>query len=146
MSSGRGESGGGASPSRSTRQKRALAALLDERNSFRSAQQLHAELRERGERVGLTTVYNRLRSLAEIGSVDAIRSDDGETLYRRCSDDHHHHLVCRFCGTTVEVQGPDVERWADETARIYGFTDIQHTVEIVGTCSECARADGLHPG
>ena len=35
---------------------------------------------------------------------------DGETVYRKCSDHHHHHLVCRECGTTVEIAGPTVER------------------------------------
>ena len=96
--------------SRSTRQKRALAAVLDSSDRFRSAQDLHAELRRRGEHVGLTTVYGQLRVLADVGEVDALRSDDGETRYRRCvKDHHHHHLVCRVCGHTVEVEGPEVE-------------------------------------
>lgn len=123
---------------RSTRQKRALAELLDASDGFRSAQDLYAELRSRGENVGLTTVYNQLRSLAEDGQVDYVRSDDGETLYRRCGAEHHHHLVCRDCGRTVEVQGPEVERWADDMARAHDYVDVRHTLEIVGTCSDCA--------
>src|SRR5881275_3040294 len=88
---------------RSTPQKRALSAVLEEADGFLSAQDLHAELRARGQRVGLTTVYNQLRALAEAGQVDSLRAEDGEALYRRCgSDGHHHHLVCRRCGRTVE--------------------------------------------
>ena len=45
---------------RSTRQKRALAAVLEAADTFRSAQELFTELRARGENVGLTTVYNQL--------------------------------------------------------------------------------------
>jgi Fur family transcriptional regulator, ferric uptake regulator len=133
---------GRAAQGRSTRQKRALSELLDASNSFRSAQDLYGELRARGENVGLTTVYNQLRALAEDGQVDFVRSDDGETLYRRCGAEHHHHLVCRYCGRTVEVQGPEVERWADEQARANRFVDIQHTLEIVGTCHTCAASTG----
>lgn len=127
------------SSTRDTRQKRALAATLDSSDAFRSAQDLHAELRSRGETVGLTTVYNQLRSLAEAGHLDTLRTDDGETLYRRCgSASHHHHLVCRSCGRTVEVQGPEVERWAERVAREHRFRDVAHTVEVVGTCRTCA--------
>lgn len=127
------------SSTRDTRQKRALGAALDSSDAFRSAQDLFAELRSRGETVGLTTVYNQLRALAEAGQLDTLRTDDGETLYRRCgSASHHHHLVCRSCGRTVEVQGPEVERWAERVAREHRFVDIAHTVEVVGTCGPCA--------
>ncbi len=126
------------SRARLTRQKRALAGVLDSSDSFRSAQELFAELRSRGEPVGLTTVYNQLRTLAEAGDVDVLRADDGETRYRRCgSGRHHHHLVCRACGATVEVEGPEVERWANQTAAANGFSDLTHTVEIIGTCASC---------
>ncbi|HEX3539937.1 MAG TPA: transcriptional repressor [Acidimicrobiales bacterium] len=125
---------------RSTRQKRALAAVLDASDSFRSAQDLFAELRARGENVGLTTVYNQLRALADAGEVDALRGDDGETRYRRCDrQDHHHHLVCRSCGATEEIEGPEVERWAAQMADRHGYTDVAHTIEILGTCRQCAK-------
>lgn len=126
---------------RSTRQKRALAAVLDASDAFRSAQDLFTELRARGENVGLTTVYNQLRVLADAGEVDALRADDGETLYRRCgTGHHHHHLVCRSCGRTVEVEGPEVEQWASQVAKSHEFIDVVHTLEIVGTCLDCARS------
>jgi Fur family ferric uptake transcriptional regulator len=131
----------GTAGARSTRQKRALASLLDESAGFRSAQDFYAELRGRGENVGLTTIYNQLGSLAESGEVDAVRTDAGEMLFRRCaSAAHHHHLLCRSCGRTVEVEGPEVERWADRVARKHGFIDVTHTLEVVGLCPECGQA------
>ena len=95
-------------------------------------------LRAIGEPVGLATVYRAVAALARDGAVDALRSDRGETLYRRCSAGHHHHLVCRGCARAVEVDGPAVERWADQIAAEHGFTDVGHTLEIVGTCADCA--------
>lgn len=125
---------------RTTRQQLALQRLLAGCMDFRSAQDLHGQLRAEGARVGLTTVYANLRALAEGGAVDTVRTDSGETLFRRCETAaHHHHLVCRECGRTVEVAGPAVERWADDVARAQGFVDVRHTVEIVGTCGACAR-------
>jgi Fur family transcriptional regulator, ferric uptake regulator len=125
---------------RTTRQQLALEQVLAACTDFRSAQDLHAQLRSGGARVGLTTVYANLRGLAESGAVDTLRTDTGETLFRRCeSGAHHHHLVCRDCGRTVEVAGPAVERWADRVAQAEGFVDVRHTVEIVGTCGACIR-------
>ncbi|MCP2165189.1 zinc uptake regulator, Fur family [Goodfellowiella coeruleoviolacea] len=124
---------------RATRQRAAVSNLLDQLDDFRSAQELHEELRRRGEGIGLTTVYRTLQSLAEAGEVDVLRTDSGEAIYRRCSSHHHHHLVCRVCGRTVEVEGPAVERWADRVAAENGFSAVSHTVEIFGTCQNCSR-------
>ncbi len=124
---------------RTTRQKRALEQLLAAGTEFRSAQEIHAELRAEGAKVGLTTVYNNLRALAQRGALDTVRTEAGETQYRRCdSPSHHHHLVCRVCGATVEISGPAVEHWAEAAAAAEGFVDVRHTVEIVGTCRQCA--------
>lgn len=125
---------------RSTRQRAAVAALLDELADFRSAQEVHDLLRHRGQRVGLTTVYRSLQMLADSQQVDVLRTADGETAYRRCSTGHHHHLVCRSCGRTVEVDGPAVERWAQQVAKDNAFVDVSHTLEIIGTCTDCAKA------
>lgn len=84
---------------RSTRQRAAISTLLETLDDFRSAQELHDELRRRGENIGLTTVYRTLQSMASSGLVDTLRTDTGESVYRRCSEHHHHHLVCRSCGT-----------------------------------------------
>jgi Fur family ferric uptake transcriptional regulator len=129
---------------RNTRQRAEVLALLEATEGFRSAQQLHAALRDQGTGVGLTTVYRTLQLLSDAGEVDQVRLPDGEQLYRRCDGSgHHHHLVCRVCGRTVEVEGPAVERWARQQAGQHGFTDVNHTVEIVGTCASCAESRPL---
>ena len=122
---------------RPTRQRRAVAAALGSFDDFRSAQEIHDLLRRNGETVGLSTVYRTLQALADAGDVDMLRTEEGEAIYRRCSTTHHHHLVCRSCGRTVEVEGPTVERWADSVASEHGFTDVSHTLEIFGTCPSC---------
>ncbi|WSX90876.1 transcriptional repressor [Streptomyces sp. NBC_00890] len=127
---------------RSTRQRAAVAAALDEVDEFRSAQELHDVLKHRGDSVGLTTVYRTLQSLADAGEVDVLRTTEGESVYRRCSTgEHHHHLVCRMCGKAVEVEGPVVEQWAETIAAQHGFVNVAHTVEVFGTCADCAGGE-----
>jgi Fur family transcriptional regulator, ferric uptake regulator len=124
-------------PLRPTRQRKAVVDALRSFADFRSAQEIHELLGERGETVGLATVYRTLQRLADAGEVDLLRTEDGEAIYRRCSDTHHHHLVCRSCGATVEVEGPAVERWTRAIAAEHGYDDVSHTLEIFGTCSDC---------
>lgn len=124
---------------RPTRQRTAVAEALAKLAGFTSAQALHDALRHEGTAVGLTTVYRHLQALADAGEVDVLRTVDGESVYRRCADEeHHHHLVCRGCGATVEVTGPAVEAWATAIASEHGYSDVSHTLEVFGTCRACA--------
>ena len=123
---------------RTTRQRSAVLAVLDDLEQFRSAQEIHAELLRRGDSGGLSTVYRSLSTLATDGDIDTLLRDDGEALYRRCRGaTHHHHLVCRSCGATVEVDGPAVETWADRLALEHGYDEVSHTLEIFGRCAAC---------
>ncbi|MER7499711.1 transcriptional repressor [Nonomuraea pusilla] len=122
-----------------TTRRDAVHDTLRQSEGFRSAQDVYAEMRNHGAKIGLTTVYRALQALADGGKVDVLRTDDGESVYRACAtESHHHHLVCRRCGHTVEVDGPAVERWAEMVGSEHGFTEITHTVEVFGTCSSCS--------
>ncbi|MFC5996883.1 Fur family transcriptional regulator [Pseudonocardia hispaniensis] len=124
---------------RATRQRAAVSALLDRLEDFRSAQEIHELLRRNGDGIGLTTVYRTLQALADSGEIDMLRTTNGEAVYRRCaSAEHHHHLVCRRCGTAVEIEGPAIETWAQRIADEHGFTDLSHTAEIFGLCRGCS--------
>ena len=107
-------------------------------DDFRSAQEIHEALHGQGETVGLTTVYRSLQWLVDAGRLDSVKTDAGEAVYRRCSLSHHHHLVCRQCGHTVEIAGPAVESWAEAMAERHDYSDVSHTVELFGTCADCA--------
>jgi Fur family ferric uptake transcriptional regulator len=122
---------------RTTRQRRAIAAVMETFDDFRSAQEIHGLLTHRGEQVGLSTVYRALQALADADEIDALRTEAGESIYRRCSASHHHHLVCRSCGATVEVEGPAVEKWTRSVAAAHGYSEVSHTLEIFGTCASC---------
>lgn len=128
-----------------TARRDAVRQALASAGTFISAQDLHARLRAAGNRIGLTTVYRALAAMAGAAEADVLTAG-GQQVYRACgSGEHHHHLVCRTCGTTVEVSGADVERWAEATAGKYGFVDVTHTVEIFGTCHDCAAKPAQDP-
>lgn len=124
---------------RATRQRAAILDLLQEAESFLSAQQMHDALRAKGMKVGLTTVYRNLQLMTELEEVDHVRREDGESMYRRCdSGEHHHHLVCRACGYTVELANDQLETWAKALARKHRFSQVTHDLELFGLCSSCS--------
>jgi Fur family ferric uptake transcriptional regulator len=87
--------------------------------------------------LGCPVTTTQMADLAASGDADALQSKDGELLYRACTTDHHHHLICRACGKTIEIEAERVEKWADEVAKEHGFTQPSHTIDIFGTCSSC---------
>lgn len=125
---------------RNTWQRAAVRDLLDNSAEFRTAQQIHDTLREAGAKIGLATVYRALQAMSEAGEVDVLRTGDGEASYRRCSAGHHHHLVCRSCGYSVEIAARPVEEWATQVGVANGFTDVGHEVEMYGLCRDCSTA------
>lgn len=131
---------------RNTRQAEAIEAALAEADGFRTAHDLFAQIRAGGQRIGLTTVYRHLSLLADTDRADVVHNAEGEAQYRLCGPrdspdpaEHHHHIVCRQCGRSVEVSGPEVESWADRVAAEAGFSEITHTVELFGLCPQHSR-------
>jgi len=123
---------------RDTRQRRAILTALGQTERFRSAQEIHAAIRQSGEKIGLATVYRSLKMLSDADEVDVVRDEAGEQLYRRCAASrHHHHVVCVSCGTAVEVESLPVERWAARVGEAHGYSDITHSLEVFGTCARC---------
>ena len=114
-----------------------VIGALKRQGKFASAQSVYQLLRKDGESTGLATVYRTLQKAAARNTVDVLRKDDGEALYRLCETGHHHHLVCTSCGKTIEVEGSSVERWANTIAKNNGFRKVSHVVELFGLCVKC---------
>ncbi len=131
---------------RNTWQRERVRDALADASGFVSAQTLHATLRDENTGIGLATVYRALAGLAAAGDADQLQSPEGEALYRACtSGGHHHHLICRTCGRTVEIAATDVEQWAHRTAAQHGFTQAEHIVDIFGVCAACSALQAETP-
>ena len=125
---------------RQTWQREAVRDALSTSEGFVSAQSLHSALRDGGSSIGLATVYRALADLAEEGEADSLQQE-GESLYRACTPgSHHHHLICRSCGLTVEIEADEVEEWAKAIAAKHGFTEPNHIVDVFGLCASCSAA------
>lgn len=122
---------------RATRQRRTVLEALRERPDAVTAQDLHMELRQTGQSIGLTTVYRTLTALADAGFLDTF-TREGEQAFRLCGDGHHHHLVCETCNRVEEITADEVERWVGEVASRRGYAVTGHRADIFGICPSCA--------
>ena len=127
---------------RSTAKQRAILEVLREQENFRSAQQLYLDVRrDRQLRIGLTSVYRILRTLAADRVAETQRAEDGEMLYRlRTGTGHRHYLVCRQCGEAVAFTPVDIEEHTRRLSRLHHYTDVTHYFDLYGTCPRCRPA------
>lgn len=122
---------------RNTWQKTAVLDELSNTEEFVSAQELHQKISQSGKKLGLTTVYRALTEMVEQGLADSLSLSDGEMRYRICTPEHHHHLICRVCGKTVEFDLPGFEELAESVAKQNSFTELSHEIELFGICKDC---------
>jgi Fur family ferric uptake transcriptional regulator len=130
---------------RNTSHRNDIIALLEKTEAFLSSQEIHQLLKSSGSAIGLATVYRQLEKLLSQKKIDEIVSPSGERMYRYCGqiDHHHHHLVCRLCGATKEILLPEIETIAETVMTKYGYSDVTHSVEVFGICSDCARIQSV---
>lgn len=123
---------------RKTKQRDIVEQALRKSDEFIAAQDLFSQIEAQGEHIGLATVYRHLNALADEGKADTLRMG-GQQLFRLCgNDEHHHHLVCTVCGTTVKIDPPS-EQWVRNIAQAHGFTVESHTLEVFGVCPTCQQ-------
>lgn len=122
---------------RITRPRQAVIRALLEDGAHARPAEVHARARQYYASVGLVTVYRTLDLLSDLGFVRRIHTEDGCHGYATASHGHHHHLICRHCGATVEFDGCDLSPFLDRVGRETGYAIEDHLLELVGVCSTC---------
>ena len=87
-------------------------------------------------------VYDALGTLTEKGLIRRIQPARSPARYEDRVDDNHHHLVCRTCGHTVDVDCAMGNRPCLQTAEDHGFTIDEAEVIYWGQCPVCQKAAG----
>lgn len=88
--------------------------------------------------VGRATVFRTVKLLQELELVCRVPLEDGSVRYQRSHGEHHHHLVCRGCGSVAEFSDAELDQRILQQARAHGFTLEGHSLELYGLCAECA--------
>ena len=113
--------------------------VLESAADLTSAQDIYGLMRTEDTKApGLTTVYRSLESLVSLGLVQAVDLGDGERRYEMVKPgEHHHHLVCEACRSSVHLDQCLIEEFEEGIRTKYGFQIKVHVLEIFGICRKC---------
>ena len=128
---------------RITDARRAVVDLIFTRDGAFDTSDLVADARRRNLRAARATIFRTLEILNEIGAVERLDLPNGEHTYIRCSNGHHHHVVCTRCQRSVDLEDCGM---ADIAAQIGGRTGYQidrHRIELFGLCPSCQRQSDI---
>jgi Fur family ferric uptake transcriptional regulator len=125
-----------------TRQRDLIAQAVFLSDDHPSVEGIRRVLEQRGEHVGVATVYRTLEVLVESGLVRAHDFGEGFRRYEPMpSQTDHEHLICERCGRVIEFQHERLERMLPALADEHGFQHQRHSVEIYGVCRECRQRE-----
>lgn len=117
----------------------AVIELLAAEGGCIDAEQVEAQLRERGRTVGTASVYRALGLLSELGLLQKVAVAGAPVRFELVHPDghHHHHIVCDRCGRTVAFTDEALERAVHDVSRRASFQVSSHEITLHGTCEGC---------
>jgi Fur family ferric uptake transcriptional regulator len=122
---------------RVTDPRRAVAALIAGQHGHFTAADLLAEAQRQSRQLGRATVFRNLELLTELEALERLDLPSGEHAYVRCApEQHHHHVVCRECGRSVEIEDAGLQSVVRQIERDSGYRIDAHRLELFGMCPE----------
>ena len=119
-----------------TERQKQLLKELNRCDDELSGQELHRQLHQGENIMGLATVYRNLQVLIKQGLVRSRHLPTGEVLYTPVERDIH-HLTCVDCGETTPLEGCPVKTINIPKKTSKEFMLLFHTLEFFGLCQSC---------
>ncbi len=107
-----------------------------------SAEDVYKMLLEKGEEIGLATVYRVLTQFEAADLVTRHNFEGGHAVFELDRGEHHDHIVCIVCGRVAEFMDSTIEARQRQIAEEHGFEMADHSLIIYGRCREHATGGG----
>lgn len=104
-----------------------------------SAEDLYKMLLDKGEEIGLATVYRVLNQFDDAGIVTRHYFEGGKSVFELATQNHHDHLVCLDCGHVIEFHDEIIEQRQKEIAEENSMSLQAHSLYLYGrsTSGKC---------
>jgi len=124
---------------RMTPQRMMVLSAIESSDSHISAEDIYVQVKAQYPHVNISTVYRTLELLKDERLVTETDFGEGRVRYHSADKGHHHHLVCRKCGKTVDLDDDALSCLKDTLRDKYQFeADLKH-LAIFGQCAECSK-------
>ena len=126
---------------RLTPQREMVLAVMHEIDGYATAEEILKRVQRLSSSVDISTVYRTLELLQAFDLVACVDPGDGQRRYELLAPGAPHlHLVCRSCGTVLDVGIEPFQPLADYLQAHYGFDVSLSHLSIPGLCQACRSA------
>jgi Fur family ferric uptake transcriptional regulator len=122
---------------RLTPQRQVILEAVREANGHVTADEIVAIVKAKSSAINRATVYRTLKFLKELKLITTTTSPTGRQEYEIAGIVPHNHLVCRICGTDLEVMGEDFSCLETLLFERYGFQVDSNHITLRGFCINC---------
>ncbi len=124
---------------RLTPQRVMILSAIENSDDHVSAEEIYTQVIAKYPNVNISTVYRTLELLKQLGLVTETDFGEGRVKYHPANKGHHHHLVCKECGTIIDLDESVMVPVKDALLREYKFiADLEH-MAIFGRCVNCSK-------
>ena len=121
---------------RSTKQRQAILQVIRGSKAHLTADDVFQEVKLQQPNISLGTVYRNLELLTQAGTLSKAVFSDGKSRFEFAGE-HHHHLICLSCGSTVDIPVCPVGEEVMSFMRESNFQPCHHHFEVYGYCARC---------
>jgi Fur family peroxide stress response transcriptional regulator len=122
-----------------TLQRMAIYEALQDGPRHPTAEEVHAHVSHKYPMIGLSTVYNTLETLNELGLVNKIAIQGAVARYD-IEITPHAHLMCLKCGRIVEFEANSFEHCKTEIRQKHHFEVLRQEATFFGYCQDCLES------
>ena len=125
-----------------TRERKTILEAIFATHDHFDVDSLHEDLKKRGERISVATIYRLIPLLVESGMIRQAVSRAGHPTYEHLFGHlPHHHLICVRCGRVAEFREERIEKILDGVCEREGFSPIEYRLGVRAVCSSCRREE-----
>jgi Fur family ferric uptake transcriptional regulator len=117
----------------------AVLAVAGAEGKHRDAEFIFEAARIRLGSLSRQAVYDNLNALVAVGMIRRIEPAGRPALYETRVGDNHHHLICRECNETVDVDCATGHAPCLQPSKDYGFVIDEAEVVYWGVCPQCQK-------
>ncbi len=123
---------------RYSKQRETVLTVLRNTKHHPTAANVYEEARKVIPNISLGTVYRNLSQLSDAGEVYSVKAPDGsEHFDANFKENPHPHLICRECGSVVDLEIPFIDDFLGKTSHHTGCDFEDRNAIFFGVCNNC---------